>query len=87
MKQKIPWGKDEFLEFELPRGWKLAGVMEPKVRAPIADVAAELDSALKQPIGLPPLTQLAKGKRKVVVVVDDISRPTPAYLLIERILK
>lgn len=33
-----------------------------------------------------PLKELAQGKKKVAIVVDDISRPTPAYLLLGKIL-
>jgi lactate racemase len=33
--------------------------------------------AVENPIGLPPLRQLALGKSKILIVADDITRPTP----------
>ena len=84
--QKIPWGKDGWLEFELPQGWQMVGSYKPAELAPLPDVAAALDAALANPTGYRPLAQAAAGKCKIVIVVDDVSRPTPAHLLIGGIL-
>ena len=50
------------------------------------DVAALTAAALAQPIGTAPLRDLARGARTVLLVVDDISRPTPVHLLLPAIL-
>jgi nickel-dependent lactate racemase len=84
--QKIPWGKSGWLEFDLPQGWQMVGSYKPAELAPLPDVAAALDAALANPTGCPPLTQTAAGKCKIVIVVDDVSRPTPAHLLMGSIL-
>lgn len=87
MTERIPWGKNDSLEFELPAGWKLLGRMSPAGIPPVASVGAELENALRNPAGSPPLAEIARGKKKVVIVVDDISRPTPAHLFMGGILE
>ena len=86
MKHSIPWGKQDELTFDLPATWNLLGRMTPAQEPPVESVDAELESALSQPAGAPPLRELAKGKARVAVIVDDISRPTPAHLLLGKIL-
>jgi nickel-dependent lactate racemase len=84
--QKIPWGKLENLEFELPAGWNLQGTFKPSEFTPLADIDSTLETILSAPEGCAPLKELARGKKKVAIVVDDISRPTPAYLLLGKII-
>ena len=43
-------------------------------------------AAFEQPIGAPTIRQLAKGKRRACIVVDDLSRPTPAHRLLPPII-
>ncbi|MEW5946448.1 MAG: nickel-dependent lactate racemase [bacterium] len=87
VRERIPWGADGVLEFELPGGWNLLGSMRPASPSALADVETELERALVQPTGCGPLAELARGKRKVAIVVDDISRPTPAYRLMGKVLE
>jgi len=84
--QQIPWGKSSSLDFELPTGWNLLGTYKPSEFVALADIQATLETILSAPEGCVPLKELAQGKRKVAIVVDDISRPTPAYLLLGKIL-
>ena len=48
---------------------------------------ASILHALEHPIGTDRLCQLAKGKQSVLIVCDDIARPTPAYKIIPYVLK
>ena len=43
--------------------------------------------ALKSPIGTPPLRDLARGKKRAVVIVSDHSRPTPSRRLLPFVLE
>ena len=70
----------------MPPGWKLLGTLNPSEFSPLPDVHSPLETILLDPAGCAPLKQLAQGKQQVVIVVDDISRPTPAYLLLGKIL-
>lgn len=54
----------------------------PGARHPAAVVASALDA----PIGGEPLDRLAAGARSVVIVCDDMTRPTPAALLVPEVL-
>lgn len=42
--------------------------------------------ALDEPVGSTPLRQLARGKKKILIVTDDIHRPTPVHEFIAEIL-
>lgn len=81
----VPWGESE-LEITLPAGWRVLGVFSPRGLPPVSDVDDELRRALSQPIGMPPLREAAAGKQRVTIVVDDLSRPTPAARFLPRIL-
>ena len=85
--EKITWGKDAFLQFSIPRGWNLLAKLVPTHLPPITSVETELQNALLNPISAPPLPELARRKNKIAIVVDDISRPTPAHLLMGKILE
>jgi len=43
-------------------------------------------NSLSNPISLPTLADLAKGKRRVLVVVDDYTRNTPVHLILPEVL-
>jgi len=43
-------------------------------------------AALEGPIGTPRLPEMARGKRRVLIVCDDVARPTPAWRLIPPVL-
>ncbi|HTS25259.1 MAG TPA: lactate racemase domain-containing protein [Bryobacteraceae bacterium] len=44
--------------------------------------AVSVREALRAPIGSPPLREIAKRARRIAVLVDDLSRPTPADTLL-----
>ncbi len=87
----IPWamwygapdGGDKF-PLAFPDSWDLT-VAEMKGGSDIGDEG--IRRALAEPIGAPPLRELAKGRRDACILVDDISRPTPAYRLLPYILE
>jgi len=78
----VPFGKTD-LQLELPAGWNLRAVAEPAPYPAVDDVAAACREALEKPIGAPPLHELARGKSKVVIVLEDVARPTPVHQFAE----
>lgn len=75
MKYRIPYGNKQ-IEFEAPqRSVIFTGEMTslPKVE----DLKGAIIYALDNPIGTPPLKELAKGKKKIVFLVEDSTRDTP----------
>jgi len=73
---EIPYGS-ETLTFTAPER-NLGEVLRPnRVELP-ADPDAEIAKALAHPIGAEPLDTLAQGKSRVLIICDDLTRPTPA---------
>jgi nickel-dependent lactate racemase len=75
MTLKVPFGRGE-LAFEVPASWEV-DVAEPEPAAPVSDLRAAVDAALQAPVNSPPLAELARGARRVCVVVTDLTRACP----------
>ncbi len=72
--------KNEPLTFTLPEGWKLLAMAEPSSVPAAQDVRAAVKNAIYNPVGMPRLESLFPLKNpKVAILVDDQTRPTPAY--------
>lgn len=82
------WFGDETLAIDFPPSWNIVEVGPQDQRALTTDAMRE---ALSRPIGTPRLSELAARKTKAVIVVDDLTRPTPAAdllpLLIEELTR
>jgi len=50
------------------------------------DEPEEVRSALAEPLGSPPLHELAIGKRSAAIVISDITRPCPSHKLLPALL-
>jgi nickel-dependent lactate racemase len=75
---QLPWGND-LLSVPLPSGWRLLGQFQPVALPPARPPDVLCRAALARPIGAAPLaTRDLKGKR-VLLVSDDHSRPTPVH--------
>lgn len=81
----IPWGNDP-LRLELPDSWHIAGTLEPASLLPTGDVQSEVVRSLNEPVGCQRLSELARGKKHVVLVIDDLSRPTPVGKVLPEVL-
>jgi nickel-dependent lactate racemase len=77
------WFGDTDLELTFPEAWSI-GLFPPEDGADIGDDG--IATAFSQPIGTPPLRQLAAGKRSPCIVIDDLTRPTQGSRLIPPIL-
>jgi nickel-dependent lactate racemase len=73
MKAELAYGRTG-LTVELPDH---AQLLRPTFVAGVADERAALTSALRAPISSAPLSELAAGKRRVVITHSDITRATP----------
>ncbi|MGC9468698.1 MAG: nickel-dependent lactate racemase [Anaerolineae bacterium] len=81
----VPWGR-EALTLTLPASWRLAGVLEPNPRGSLADVRAEVERCLKEPIGCAALSTSAEAGMRVAIVIDDGSRPTPVSQILPAVV-
>lgn len=77
---------DEDLTLNFPDSWDVREVkMVGDDAQPLTD--GQIHEAFQHPIGTEPISQLAKGKRgKVVIVIDDWTRPTPVRRVLPHIL-
>ena len=73
---QLPWGTEK-LPVTLPEQWHLSGMMEPANLEGVANTAQETQRSLQQPVGSARISELAKPGQKIVLVIDDGSRPTP----------
>ena len=78
------WYGDEELTLNFPTGWEVE-VLGPKDAPALSD--AHIEKAFAEPIGTPRISELAKGKKSAAIIVDDLSRPTPAAKVIPFILR
>jgi nickel-dependent lactate racemase len=77
------WADDVDLELPFPPGWSVTECPP----ADAADIGPEgIAAAFAQPIGSPPLHELARGGRTACVVIDDLTRPTPGARLLPTVL-
>ena len=83
----IPWGmwygKEKF-DLTFPDAWDVH-VAEMLGGEDIGD--AGIRKSLAEPIGAPPLRELAKGRRDAGILIDDLTRPTPSYRVLPYILE
>lgn len=78
------WFGDRDRRVKLPRGWDVRTCAPQGGR----DIGEEgLRDALATPVESPPLRELAKGRRDAVIVVDDLTRPTPAHRLLPLVIE
>jgi len=80
----MPYG-DKECAFQIPES-NLLGVFRPTDVTPVLDPIAELCRALDHPVGGPPLEQLACEARRVTIVADDNTRPTPTDQIVPLLL-
>ncbi len=87
----LPWGNGT-IDLHTPDDWNIAGYMEPAPLPPVADISVEVMRSLNHPIGSPGLGELYTAacqdgrSARVVLVIDDSSRPTPVAKILPGVL-
>jgi lactate racemase len=84
MKIRLAYGK-EGLEVEVPEK-NLAKILTMKSTPPLADPPGAVKDSLVHPIGCPSLSELARGRKSVCIVVCDFTRPVPNRVLLPPML-
>ncbi len=84
------WFNEVEVEIALPEKWDVHFTDIPADQMPILSSTA-IQQRLEDPIASPPLFQLAQGRKKAVIVFDDLSRPTDvaavAPLVVEQLIR
>ena len=89
MKIKLPqllWYGNTEMELHFPTSWPIffcpmKGGEKKRLRT------KEMEKVFLNPIGSKPIHELAKGKKEVVILFDDIARPTPVYEIVPFVLR
>lgn len=77
------WYGDRLLNLGLPAHWEIT-VHVPTTPDPLTD--DEIRRALREPVGQAELATLASGRRRIAIVVDDLTRPTPVDRILPHLL-
>jgi nickel-dependent lactate racemase len=79
MKLKVPqllWYENSELELDFPDSWDVH-FLPPKGHDRPKLTPQQIEQAFANPIGTQRIRDLARGKKEVVIIFDDITRPTP----------
>ncbi len=74
------------LDVNLPEE-RLVGPLAIRPAPALADPESAVAAALAQPIGSPPLAQLARERRDACILVCDVTRPVPNRLILPPVLR
>ena len=77
-------GQEEY--FSLPEKWVPLHFVESEEKTPIPSIQQMALEALSHPIGTPPLQELVLRASKIAIIVDDLTRPTPAAEILKVLL-
>ena len=82
----FPYGKEKI---SYTFGDELSALLEPSINeyVPEADGAELVRRAMAEPIASSRLSELARGKKKVVIIASDHTRPVPSKLIIPPMLR
>ncbi len=83
MRVKLAYGRDG-LEVELPD--ERTTVIEPTYVPGLPDAEGAILTALRNPLGSPPLRQIVNANHSVAISVCDITRPMPSETLLPLLL-
>ncbi|UCD72629.1 MAG: nickel-dependent lactate racemase [Candidatus Bathyarchaeota archaeon] len=66
------------IHFELPQQWNLLVQAEPQGVLGLDDIDGSIREAFKSPIGMPSFPEQSLIDKKIAIISDDQTRPTPA---------
>jgi nickel-dependent lactate racemase len=78
------WYTDRPLTLDFPAHWEVT-TFWPRTPAPMSD--QQIAEALEHPFEQRPIRDLCRGKRRPLVIVDDLVRPTPAARFMPCVLR
>ncbi|MDH5483081.1 MAG: nickel-dependent lactate racemase [Candidatus Bathyarchaeota archaeon] len=81
----LPYGKTDVCVRIPTRNF--LGSIEPREKLDVPDSEAEIERALREPLGSKKLADIVKPEHEVVIVVDDATRPSPSNLIVPPLLK
>jgi nickel-dependent lactate racemase len=79
------WYGDKTLALKFPAKWEVHECRMAGHGTKPIDLDA-IEKSIESPIGAEPLSVLAKGKKRVVILFDDLTRPTPVNVIVPAVL-
>ncbi len=83
---QLAWYETKELELPLPDSWQvevynMTGYNRPAMKPD------EIKASISNPIGIPPIRELARGKKEVVIIFDDMTRVTRVAEIVPFVLE
>jgi len=78
--------EDRVENFSVPASWVVSDWVEVKGTASLSSIEDLAEEAVSKPVGTRPLADLARSAGRAVVIVDDLTRPTPVPALLRVVL-
>ena len=72
--------------FSLPKSWQVISQTDKPPVPGVNDPRKEIRRALNHPVGSPKIEVLARPGMEVVLLFDDLQRPTPAHLALPELM-
>ena len=82
----VRWTENEYLSLDLPEHWQVLGEFSPRTAKPIENLSSDLPQRLEHPLSGPALSSLLARAGSIALVIDDLTRQTPATLLLKPVL-
>ncbi len=82
---KLVWDGGGERELDFPEGWDVRFCPSRGWERPALDEAS-MRKAFEKPVGAARIRELARGKKEVVIIFDDITRPTPVHQIAPLVL-
>lgn len=83
MKARLLYG-EKTTDLDIPES---VNFLEMKPLAPVPDPVGAVRDAIANPIGSPPLRELAHGRKNACIVISDITRPVPNKIILPPLLR
>jgi len=79
-------GQDKKEHFSLPETWTVSHFVEAEEDGPLPSIEQMVLDALLEPAGAYPLAYLVSKARRIAIIVDDATRPTPVNPILKTLL-
>lgn len=80
------WYGDEEMGLHFPETWEVQACYMAGHNTPaLGD--DQLREALRHPLGTEPLREMARGRKQVVILFDDLTRPAPTWKILPFVLE
>src|SRR4030066_901611 len=85
MNHYVNYGEEK-RQFSLPKSWNLIAAEDKPPIPGVTDPIQEIRQVLDHPIGSPRIEELVRPGMDVVLLFDDLQRPTPAHLALPEVM-